>query len=153
MLTNRNGDYCIHVTVGSKGGRERYARIIGTESEKRRIIEMMNGAGEDRVFRDLPDRFSYHVLRSIYACRYIDLVTPDVSKIPGKYRYCFKGEISGFCVDRRTMKEVSQSLGHNRIGVIRNYFRGCLFRNTLGKSGMQITEEVYALLQEGKKFA
>ena len=152
MLTLMNGEYYVHICVGSKGGRERYAKIIGTEEEKNSIIQMMNQAGNNRVFKKIPDVFSYHILRSIYACRYIDLVASDTESIPEKYKYHFKGEARGYCVDKRGMKEVSNSLGHNRIGVIKNYFRKFLFNSTKGKEGMEITKEVYDLLKRGEKF-
>ena len=152
MLTLMNGEYYVHICVGSKGGRERYAKIIGTDEEKNSIIQMMNQAGNNRVFEKMPDDFSYHILRSIYACRYIDLVASDTENIPEKYKYHFKGEARGYCVDKRGMKEVSNSLGHNRIGVIKNYFRKFLFNSTKGKEGMEITKEVYDLLKRGEKF-
>ncbi len=152
-LVFRNGEYWIHVCVGSKGGRKRYAKIIGSEEEKNKIVKMMKEAGESKVFERIPDSYSYHILRSIYACRYIDLVASDTENIPEKYRYHFKGEARGFCVDKRGMKEISNSLGHNRIEVIRNYFRKCLFKNTPEKDGLDITKEVFDLLKSGEKFA
>ncbi len=152
MSVLKNGEHCIHVCIGSKGGRERFAKIIGTDKEKESIVRMMKQAGEERVFEKIPDCFSYHILRSIYACRYIDMVASDTESIPEKLKYRFKGEARGYCVDKRGMKEVSNSLGHNRIGVIRNYFRKCLFNSTKGKEGLQIAKEVYDLLKKGEKF-
>ena len=152
MLIMIDGDYFIHVCVGSKGGRERYAKIIGTDKEKNDVVQMMIQAGEDKVFEKIPDDFSYHILRSIYACRYIDLVASDTENIPEKNKYHFKGEARGYCVDKRGMKEVSNSLGHNRIDVIKNYFRKSLFNRTKGKDGLEITKEVYELLKRGEKF-
>jgi len=152
MLVLIHGEYYIHVCVGSKGGRERFAKIIGTDEEISSIIQMMNQAGENKVFENIPDHYSFHILRSIYACRYIDLVASDTENIPEKYKYHFKGEARGYCVDKRGMKEVSNSLGHNRIDVIKNYFRKSLFNRTKGKNGLEITKEVYDLLKRGDKF-
>lgn len=152
MLVYKGGDYYIHVTVGSKGGRERFARIIGTKEEKEKVIKMMRDAGEQKVFEAIPERYSYHILRSIYACRFIDLVAANTENIREKDKYHFKGEAKGYCVDRRGMKEVSKSLGHNRIEVIRNYFRKVLFNGTINKTGIEITKEIYDLLKSGRKF-
>ena len=152
MLVLKDGEHCIHVCVGSKGGRERFAKIIGTDEEKKSIAQMMMQAGKSKVFETIPDNCSYHILRSIYACRYIDLIASNTEGIPEKYKYRFKGEARGYCVDKRGMKEVSNSLGHNRIDVIKNYFRKFLFNNTQGKSGLEITKEVYELLKTGAKF-
>ena len=152
MLVFKGGDYYIHVTVGSKGGRERFARIIGTKEEKEKVIKMMKDACEQKVFKAIPDKYSYHILRSIYACRFIDLVAANTENILEKYKYHFKGEAKGYCVDRRGMKEVSKSLGHNRIEVIRNYFRISLFNSTINKTGLEITKEIYDLLKSGRKF-
>ena len=152
MLVFKGGDYYIHVTVGSKGGRERFARIIGTKEEKEKVIKMMKDACEQKVFKAIPDKYSYHILRSIYACRFIDLVAANTENILEKYKYHFKGEAKGYCVDRRGMKEVSKSLGHNRIEVIRNYFRIALFNSTINKTGLEITKEIYDLLKSGRKF-
>lgn len=151
-IVSRKGGYYIHVCIGSKGGRDRYARIIGAQEEIKKIVERMKKAGKNKVFEKIPNHFSYHILRSIYACRFIDMVASDTENTPEKFRYHFKGEARGYCVDKRGMKTVSNSLGHNRIEVIRNYFRKCLFKNTLGKDGLEITKEVYDLLKTGAKF-
>ena len=90
MLVYKGGDYYIHVTVGSKGGRERFARIIGTKEEKEKVIKMMRDAGEQKVFEAIPERYSYHILRSIYACRFIDLVAANTVNIREKDKYHFK---------------------------------------------------------------
>ena len=50
------------------------------------------------------------------------------------------------------MKEISNSLRHDRIGVIRSYFRKSLYKKTTGKTGMEIVKEVYDLMNRGIKF-
>lgn len=151
-LTSKNGNYYIHVTVGSKGGRERYAKIIGTKEEREEIIKIMKSANGKKVFSRIPNNYSYHILRSIYACRFIDMAASNTENISEKYKYHFKGEARGYCIDKRGMKEISNSLGHNRIDVIKNYFRKCLFRRTFGLCGLEITKNVYDLLKTGNKF-
>lgn len=152
MLSIIDNRYYIHVTVGSKGGRERYARIIGTDEEIEFVLRTMKSAGKNRVFPCIPDDFSYHILRSIYACRFIDLAAADTDNLPRKEKYYFRGEAKGFCVSRKGMKQVSNSLGHNRIEVIRNYFRKSLYDRTNGKTGIDIVRYVYELLKSGEKF-
>ena len=152
-LIRRNGGWHLHVTVGSKGGRERYARIIGTEEEISIIVQAMKVAEKKRIFDSIPKDYSYHVLRSIYACRYIDMVAADTDMLPEKDKYRFKGEYRDFCVSRKGVKEVSESLGHNRISVIRYYFRRTLFKGTHGKTGMELVKEVYDLMERKEKFA
>lgn len=152
MLAVRNNDYYIHVTKGSKGGRERYAKIIGDKKEIEFVADLMKTAKHKRVFPCIPDDFSYHILRSIYACRFIDMVAVCSDNTSKEEKYFFKGEARGFCVKRSGMKKVSNSLGHNRIEVIRNYFRKSLYNKTFGKRGIEIVEEVYDLLKCGNKF-
>ena len=152
MLSVIDGEYYIHVTVGSKGGRERYAKIIGTKEEIEFVVNLMKKAKDKRVFPILPDDFSFHILRSIYACRFIDMTASDTENLSRKEKYFFKGAAKGYCVRRTSMKQVSNSLGHNRIDVIRSYFRKSLFDRTHGKTGFEITKEVYELLKSGEKF-
>ena len=76
-------------------------------------------------------------------------VTADT---PKENIYRFKGALKGYSVTRTGMKEISNSLGHERIGVIRNSFRKFLYQKTTGKTGMEIVKEVYDLMYSGMKF-
>ena len=151
-LIKSGASYYLHITVGSKGGRERFAKIIGTKSEISSVITMMKLAEKEKVFRKIPDNYSYHILRSIYACRFINDVATSTNNLPRKALYYFKGEGRGYCITRKGMKEVSNSLGHNRIEVIRNYFRKSLYKKTKDRTGIDIVTEVFGLLQSGNKF-
>ena len=145
-------EYYLYLTVGAKNGKPRYAKIIGTNEEKAIILNLMNKSPEEKIFSQTPDDFPYHKLRSIYACRYIDMCATVTADTPKEIIYCFRGSLKEYCFSRTGMKEISNSLGYERIGVIKNYFRKFLYQKTTGKTGMEIIKEVYDLMQSGMKF-
>jgi len=111
----RKGGYGICVPKG-KGGRNRVARIIGTEEETAIIVEMCRKAGEELLFPKLPSGLDVHALRALYAGRtYWDYVRHHPET---KETYAFRGARTGLVCDRNAMRFTSRQLGHNRILVI-----------------------------------
>ncbi len=132
MITyDGDGYLCIDVTVGSKGGRPRLAKIIGDVD---RIKEMMDKAGKNKVFDKIPNGADIHGYRSDYATALYNKFARPIDEIPydkinkgtgKKYQsdvYVCRGEQKGMRLDKKAMMITSQSLGHSRISVVGEHY-------------------------------
>lgn len=66
-LVEKDGQYYIHIKNG-KGGRERYAEIVGTEEEIEFVVNKMKKAEDQKVFSKIPYT-DIHAMRAAYASR------------------------------------------------------------------------------------
>lgn len=66
-LVEKDGQYYIHIKNG-KGGRERYAEIVGTEEEIEFVVNKMKKAEDQKVFSKIPYT-DIHAMRAVYASR------------------------------------------------------------------------------------
>lgn len=129
QLVKFHGVYYVHI-VGNqaKGGRERYARVIGNVDL---VIRMMNAAGTDKVFGRLPSAMDVHSIRAKYAADMYRMLARDLdtckkdkffdsnrNKLCADSVYWCRKDLSGVWFDKKAMLIVSRSLGHNRISVI-----------------------------------
>ena len=64
-LVENDGKYYIHIRNG-KGGRERYAEIVGTEEEIEFVVNKMKKAEDQKVFSKIPYT-DIHAMRAAYA--------------------------------------------------------------------------------------
>lgn len=102
----------IHVNKMSKGGRPRYAPIIGTPEEVDFVVNMMKRAGNGRVWDKVP-QCDIHNFRSEYATAiYLKHCRP-VKSLPKEERYCCRKDRKGTWFDRRAMGYASAALGHS----------------------------------------
>ena len=102
----------IHVNKMSKGGRPRYAPIIGTPDEVDFVVNMMKRAGNGRVWDKVP-QCDIHNFRSEYATAiYLKHCRP-VKSLPKEERYCCRKDRKGTWFDRRAMGYASAALGHS----------------------------------------
>lgn len=119
-----------------KGGRYRYAPIIGKNKEQ--IIERMRDtAPNEKVWQNVPGNADIHSYRGDYAtaiyklyARPIDQIPYDKVKERTGIRYqsgvyiCRKDE-KGKKLDKDAMEKASKALGHNRLEIVaNNYIRG-----------------------------
>ena len=132
-LVQRDGRYYIHVTAGAKGGRERYAPVVGDVAL---VVNLMRAAGGERVYPKVPQAMDVHSYRAQYAQRLYDTVKRplDVCKQdrdfiqPGHLYadqnavYWRRGAYKGDWLDKRAMLTVSHALGHNRISVTGEHY-------------------------------
>ena len=119
-----------------KGGRERYAPIIGPDQEK--IVErMMLTPSDEKVWKYVPGNADIHGYRGEYATEIYKLYARDIKNIPydrtnkgtgkkfqSEVYVCRKDE-AGKKLDKAAMLKASKALGHNRLEVVaNNYIRG-----------------------------
>ena len=127
-------DYFIHHRK-DKGGRERYAPIVG-KNAKQIIERMQDTAPYEKVWQYIPKRADIHGYRGDYATYIYKAYARPLNLIPGARTdengkkikselYICRKDAVGKKLDKIAMLKASKALGHNRLDVIaNNYLRG-----------------------------
>ena len=131
-LTQREDGYYLHVQ--GKGGKWRYAPVIGNENAI--ISRIESTASGCHVWESVPDHMDVHSYRAEYATSIYDAHARKIEDIPRDYYhtgigqwvqsevYHCRGERAGEKFDKKAMKIASNALGHERISIIAaNYLR------------------------------
>lgn len=112
LFKGEDGQWYILVNKMSKGGRSRNAPIIGTPEEVELVVNMMKRAGNNRVWKKVPE-CDVHNFRAEYATAiYLKHCRP-VKSLPKEERYCCRKDRKGTWFDRRAMGYASAALGHS----------------------------------------
>ena len=112
--TFENGEMYIHVRHG-KGGKERYAVVIGDIEP---VLRLMERAGDGKVFPRVHSAADIHSYRAEYAASLYSQLARPIKNVPKSQRYYCRLDKRKIVYDRTAMRVVSQMLGHNRINVI-----------------------------------
>lgn len=120
-LDEREGRYYVHVEQG-KGGKERYAPVVGTQEQVDRVVELMRERAEDRVFERVHNAADIHGYRGDYAERLYNEYARPIEQIPPQEQYHMRGDRKGETLDKYAMKVTSEALGHERINVIAGHY-------------------------------
>lgn len=117
-LKNINGQYFLHVTTATKGGRERTVEITGNIEK---IVDMLEKSGENKVFAKVPNGADIHSYRADY-CKaiYKKYARPIEFLKKNEIYKCIKDRNDSF--DREAMKIASENLGHSRETVIAGHY-------------------------------
>lgn len=116
---SKSGKPFLHITEGTKGGKERTAWIIGsTQEETDEVVKFFQNAGRLRVCPHVSEAYDNHHYRAEYAKRYYNRIARPAERIPKEDRYIMRKDRAGEVLDKRAMRAVSKALGHNRIDVI-----------------------------------
>ena len=118
LYQDRSG-YYLHITSGSKGGRERYAPIIG---DKDLVIRLCKQAGDGKVFEKVPSGADIHSYRRDYATAIYRQHARPLEQLTAKEKYYCRGDRKGEVFDRAAMRITSNALGHGRIEVIAGHY-------------------------------
>ena len=118
LYQDRSG-YYLHITSGSKGGRERYAPIIG---DKDLVIRLCKQAGDGKVFEKIPSGADIHSYRRDYATAIYQQHARPLEQLTAKEKYTCRGDRKGEVFDRAAMRITSNALGHGRIAVIAGHY-------------------------------
>ncbi len=123
----RGTDFCedgggvyIHVRKG-KGGKERYAPVVGDVELVRRLCA---AAGDGAVWGRVHSAADIHAWRRDYAQAVYDLHRRQDADIPrdSKNRYYCRKDRKGEWFDRPAMVAASRALGHNRECVVGEHY-------------------------------
>lgn len=119
----KNGMYALHVTAGTKGGKPRTVLLYGQpQADIDAVVAIFQAAGPMRVAPRLPSHFDEHACRAEYARGLYNAVARPEKAIPPQDRYICRKDRAGLVLDRRAMRIVSQSMGHNRVDVIAEHY-------------------------------
>ena len=118
-LYQDSSGYYLHITSGSKGGRERYAPIIG---DKELAIRLCRQAGTGKVFGKIPSGADIHSYRRDYATAVYQQHARPLEQLNVKEKYYCRGDRKGEVFDRAAMRITSNALGHGRIEVIAGHY-------------------------------
>ena len=135
LIQTDNG-WRIDVHSASKGGRHRLAPVVGAPDEIARVVQIMQSAGDGKVFPRIHSAFDEHSYRRQYAQRVYDASARPLSvcKADATYRrhkhdkydrdavYWRRGAHKGEWLDKRALECVTQALGHNRISVAAEHY-------------------------------
>lgn len=118
-LIEKNGKYYIHVHKGAKGGRERYALIVGkNDQETQEVVDLFKSKRHLNVVPNVPSCFDNHRFRAEYAKRVYFKYLRDIDTLTRKERYYCRKDLKGQILDRKAMQITSENLGHSRLTVI-----------------------------------
>lgn len=117
-----------------KGGRPRYAPIIG-ENKDQIIKRMEETPLGEKVWLVVPSNADIHSYRGDYATATYKMYARPIEEIPYKIAkngrryqpevYCCRKDEKGKKLDKEAMRKASKALGHNRLEVVaNNYLRG-----------------------------
>lgn len=118
-LYQDSSGYYLHITSGSKGGRERYAPIIG---DKDLVIRLCKQAEDGKVFEKIPSGADIHSYRRDYATAIYQQHARPLEQLTAKEKYYCRGDRKGEVFDRAAMRITSNALGHGRIAVIAGHY-------------------------------
>lgn len=119
-LCYRAGRPFLHVTEGTKGGRERYSPIIGPHTDQ--IVALCRQAGTERVWGRVPSDMDVHGYRAQYASDLYQQHARPLDELTHAERYFCRGDRRGHVYDRRAMMIASHALGHNRLDVVAGHY-------------------------------
>ena len=114
------GSYAIR--VHGKGGRWRDAPIYGTPGQVGAVVGRLRAAGGGLVWFHVPSAADVHSYRADYAARVYTAHARPADSIPPADRYHCRGDMRGYCFDRRAMQIASEALGHSRLNVIAAHY-------------------------------
>ena len=122
-LIEKDGQYYLRVHTATKGGRERFSEIVGTDEEIKAVVDRMKAVKSDKVFDKISTNADIHSYRSDYAVRVYNKYKRDLKTITDrKELYCCRGDLTGVWYDRNAMLITSRNLGHNRVDVIAGHY-------------------------------
>ena len=121
LVHMKDGRYAVNIRQG-KGGKPRFAPIYGPPERVARVVELMEAAKGNLLFKKIPVAADIHSYRAEYACTIYAAHARPLGEIPREDRYICRKDKAGVVYDRAAMLIASRALGHNRVDVIANSY-------------------------------
>lgn len=121
LRQDEQGNYHVWVKQG-KGGKSRYAPVMGNKAQVQNVVDLCNKAGTGRVFAKVHNAADIHSYRGIYAERVYNAHARPVATLQGSERYFCRGDKKGTVYGREALIATSQALGHNRVSVVASHY-------------------------------
>lgn len=122
ILNNGDGNVKIKIDTGAKGGRAREVLVIGTPEQIENVVNLMQNAGNNKVFEKVPGGMDVHSYRAEYATTIYKLYARPTEGLKRSDKYFCRRDRKGLVLDRQAMLITSQNLGHNRINIIAEHY-------------------------------
>ena len=117
LATLEDGSFAVDIHKG-KGGKQRLAPIYGPPERVERVVDMMQAAGDELLFPEIPYAADIHSYRAEYACTIYRTHARPLDQIPREEQYICRKDLAGTVYDKKAMKIASEALGHSRLDVI-----------------------------------
>ena len=117
LVVLEDGRYAVDIHKG-KGGKQRLAPIYGPSERIEQVVEMMQAAGDELLFPEIPYAADIHSYRAEYACTIYRTHARPLDQIPREEQYICRKDLAGVVYDKLAMKIASEALGHSRLDVI-----------------------------------
>ena len=108
-----------YIGVIGKGGKYRELMVINNMDL---VVNMMNKAKDNKVFKSIPTNADIHSYRAEYCNSIYNMFARDVKALPKSEIYCCRKELAGVWYDKKAMLIASRNLGHNRISIIAEHY-------------------------------
>ena len=92
-LMEKDGNYFLHITKNTKGGRARVSPIIGDENEIKLVIELCKRSKENKIFPNPSENADIHSYRGEYATRIYNAYKRSLDKFKNERLIIHKNEI------------------------------------------------------------
>ena len=92
-LIEKDGNYFLHITKNTKGGRARISPIIGKEEEIELVLKLCNKSGKDKIFPNPSENADIHSYRGEYAARIYNAYKREINEFKNERLIIYKNEI------------------------------------------------------------
>ena len=92
-LIEKEGNYFLHITKNTKGGRARISPIIGNKEEIEFVLKLCNDAGKNKIFSKPSKNADIHSYRGEYAARIYNAYKRSLDEFKNERLIICKNEI------------------------------------------------------------
>ncbi len=92
-IIEKDGNYFLHITKNTKGGRARTSPIIGNKEEIELVLKLCNKSGKDKIFPNPSENADIHSYRGEYAARIYNTYKRQINEFKNERLIIYKNEI------------------------------------------------------------
>ena len=92
-LIEKDGNYFLHITKNTKGGRARISPIIGNKEEIELVLKLCNKSGKNKIFPKPSKNADIHSYRGEYAACIYNLHKRQINEFKNERLIIYKNEI------------------------------------------------------------